>query len=126
MSQAQPSAPRSETVKALSPTTRLRVACAIGVIAAILAWFSDRGNPNAVSDWDQCWLAARALLHGQSAYSAVNAQSSPWPLIYPLPAVLLSLPFALVPLQLARALFAGVSSGLLAYALSTEWHGLLP
>jgi hypothetical protein len=56
----------------------------------------------------------------------VNAQTSPWPLIYPLPAVLLSLPFAVVPLQLARALFAGVSSGLLGYALSSRWIGLLP
>jgi hypothetical protein len=112
--------------KTPTPTARLGVAIALGTIAAILVWISDQGKPNAVSDWDQCWLAGRALLHGMSPYGAVNAQSSPWPLIYPLPAVLVSLPFALVPLQLARALFAGVSSGLLAYALSVEWLGLLP
>jgi hypothetical protein len=56
----------------------------------------------------------------------VNANSSPWPLIYPLPAVLVSLPFVLLPLSLARAVFAGVTSGLLAYALSACWLGLLP
>jgi hypothetical protein len=61
-----------------------------------------------------------------SPYGAVNAESSPWPLIYPLPAVLVSLPFTLVPLSLARSLFSGVSSGLLAYALSKRWVGLLP
>jgi hypothetical protein len=105
---------------------RLAVAVVIGVLATWLVWLSYRGHADAVSDWDQCWLAGRALLQGRSAYGAVNADTSPWPLIYPLPAVLVSLPFALVPLSVGRALFAGVSSGLLAYALSTRWVGLLP
>ena len=105
---------------------RLASSVAIAIAATILVWLADRGRTNAVSDWDQCWLAARALLASKSAYAAVNDQTSPWPLIYPLPAVLVSVPFALAPLQLARALFAGVSSGLLAYGLSLRWVGLLP
>jgi len=105
---------------------RIVIALTVGVIAAVMVWLAYRGHSDAVSDWDQCWLAARALLQGKSPYAAVNADTSPWPLIYPLPAVLVSLPFALVPLPLARALFAGVNSGLLAYAVSTRWLALLP
>jgi hypothetical protein len=105
---------------------RVVIALTVGAIAAVMVWLAYRGHSDAVSDWDQCWLAARALLQGKSPYAAVNADTSPWPLIYPLPAVLVSLPFALVPLPLARALFAGVSSGLLAYALSPRWLTLLP
>ena len=108
------------------PTARLAVAVTLGVMSATMVWTLYHGQPNAVSDWDQCWLAGRALLRGESPYGAVNAESSPWPLIYPLPAVLVSLPFTPVSLPLARALFAGVSSGFLAYALSTRWLGLLP
>ena len=85
-----------------------------------------KDDPDAVSDWDQCWIAGRALLQGLSPYAAVNAHSSPWPLIYPLPAVLVSLPFTPLPLPLARAAFTGVTSALLAYGLSTRWLGLLP
>lgn len=97
----------------------------VGSIAAILVWAQDI-DAKAVGDWDQCWIAGRALLQGRSPYAAVNDESSPWPLIYPLPAVLVSLPFTPLPLPLARALFTLVTSGLLAYALSTRWLGLLP
>ena len=107
-------------------SARLALAVGIGALASLLVWLSYHGHLDAVSDWDQCWLAGSALLHGRSPYGAVNGDTSPWPLIYPLPAVLVSLPFALVPLSVGRALFAGVSSGLLAYALSTRWVGLLP
>jgi hypothetical protein len=102
------------------------VAALVGATAFIIVWLVSLGESNAVSDWDQCWLGARALLGGHSPYAAVNADSSPWGLNYPLPAVLVSLPFAFFPLPLARGFFVGVGSGLLAYALSTRWLGLLP
>lgn len=108
-----------------SRSTRVLVGFAMGIIAGACVLMANDG-PDAVSDWDQCWLAGRALLHGRSPYAAVNSETSPWPLIYPLPAVLVSLPFTLLPLSLGRAFFAGVSSGLLAYALSARWIGLLP
>jgi hypothetical protein len=110
------------------PTRAVRLALAVTVaaLASLLVWLAYRGHTDAVSDWDQCWLAGRALLHGDPPYAAVNAETSPWPLIYPLPAVLVSLPFTLLPLSLGRALFAGASSGLLAFAVSKRWLGLLP
>jgi hypothetical protein len=110
----------------LAPAVRLRIALGVGAVASLLVWIGYRAAPNAVSDWDQCWLAGKALLRGVSPYDAVNAQSSPWGLNYPLPAVLVSLPFTLLPLSFGRALFAGVGSGLLAYTLSSYWLGLLP
>jgi hypothetical protein len=108
-----------------SRSTRLWVALGVGSLAAVAVLMS-KDDPSAVSDWDQCWIAGRALLQGLPPYAAVNAQSSPWPLIYPLPAVLVSLPFTPLPLPLARAAFTGVTSALLAYGLSTRWLGLLP
>ena len=105
--------------------TRLWLSLVLGSIAAVLVWAQDV-DATAVGDWDQCWIAGRALLQGMSPYAAVNAQASPWPLIYPLPAVLISLPFTPLPLPFARAAFTGVTSALLAYGLSTRWLGLLP
>jgi hypothetical protein len=109
----------------LPRSTRLWLSLAIGAVAGVLVWAQDI-DAKAVGDWDQCWIAGRALLQGKSPYAAVNAESSPWPLIYPLPAVLLSLPFTPLPLPLARAAFSAVTSALLAYGLSTRWLGLLP
>lgn len=43
-----------------------------------------------------------------------------FPLLYPLPAVLVAVPFALVPLRLADALFVGVGAGALAWALTRQ------
>jgi hypothetical protein len=118
--------PQKGRDRLLMPTVRLRIALLIGITAFIVVWVVFLGEPNAVSDWDQCWLGARALLRGGSPYSAVNAESSPWGLNYPMPAVLVSLPFAFFPPPLARGLFGGVGSGLLAYGISTSWVGLLP
>ena len=109
-----------------SPRARLIVGLGAGLLAACAVWMSYHGQPNAVSDWDQCWIAGKGILQGRPPYAVVNPEMSPWPLIYPLPAVLVSHPFALVPLSLARALFAGVGSGVLAYGLSTRWVALLP
>lgn len=110
---------------ALPQRTRLWLSLALGCVAAVLVWAHDV-DAKAVGDWDQCWIAGRALLQGKSPYAAVNAESSPWPLIYPLPAVLVSLPFTPLPLPFARAAFTGVTSALLAYGLSARWLGLLP
>lgn len=77
-------------------------------------------GPGGVSDWDQIWLAGRAVLHGQDPYLAVNAGNSPWGLVYPVPAVLVGLPFCLLPLQAARAAWFAIGAGVLAYAWGTK------
>jgi hypothetical protein len=69
-----------------------------------------RQRPGVISDWDPTWEGTRALLRGESPYAAI--QVPPWPnwLLYPLPALLVTIPFTFVPLWLARGLFAAVGA----------------
>src|SRR4051794_18352622 len=75
------------------------------------------------SMWDaaQLYIAGRALLAGHDPYAAVAASSFPWPLFYPLPAVLLFLPFACLPIEAARVAWAMVQGLLL--GLGARRHG---
>ncbi|HEU4564001.1 MAG TPA: hypothetical protein VFS05_05115, partial [Gemmatimonadaceae bacterium] len=107
---------------------RSAMALAIGALAAglSLALAAKQGYR---SDFDQLWGAARALLAGADPYAVVGpgrAVDWPFPLYYPLPAVLLAAPLALLPLSIARALFVGGSSALLAYLVTRDGYGRLP
>jgi len=74
------------------------------------------------------WLAARALLDGQEPYAAVPV-SAPYggQFLYPLPAALFAIPFALMPARIGGAVFVGVGFGWLAYHLlaSGRWRLLV-
>jgi hypothetical protein len=76
-----------------------------------------------VSDFDQIWVGARALIASESPYQAVRLGFAghgplPFPLFYPLPAVVVGVPFALLPLVAARATFAALSMGALSYLIA--------
>lgn len=106
---------------------RAGVAALIAVAAAayVLGFYGHQA-PGTVSDLDAIWTAARALHAGQDPYAAIPSPPWPWNLQYPLPAVLVALPFSLLPLALARAAFMGLSAGLLAYALTRRaWWPLI-
>jgi hypothetical protein len=69
------------------------------------------------------------MLAGENPYASVRPEG-PYPfndgLYYPLPGLLVVLPFALLPGSVAGALFIGLSSGLLAFGLLREGaHRLL-
>jgi hypothetical protein len=101
------------------------MASAMSLIMGSLTFWFFQANPQYVSDFDPLWVAARALTHGQDPYAAA-ASRWPWPLYYPLPAVVVLVPLAPFPLTVARAVFAGVSGGVLAYALSSRgWFWLV-
>jgi hypothetical protein len=106
---------------------RAAAALAIGVVAGLyVAAFYRRQSALSVSDFDAIWTAARALRAGADPYAAIQSPPWPWDLQYPLPAVLVALPFSLVPLELARAAFTGLSLALLAYAMSARaWWPLI-
>ncbi|HEV8218225.1 MAG TPA: hypothetical protein VGP95_20385 [Gemmatimonadaceae bacterium] len=73
------------------------------------------------SDFDQLWFAARVLIKGGDPYQAIGPGKAfewGWPLLYPLPTVVAVVPFAALPVLAARIIFAGLSAGLLAFALS--------
>jgi hypothetical protein len=93
----------------------------IPVAASLVAglwiwWYYAARSGNYWSDFDQLWLAGRALIAGTNPYAAVP-QSFRWPLYYPLPAVLVTLPLVALPLPLARAVFGGVTAGLASWAV---------
>lgn len=77
-------------------------------------WYAS--HPSEWSDFDQIWLGAHALVRGHNPYIEVP-KAFPWPLLYPLPALLLGLPFVMVPLELARVGFAMVTAGLCTWAV---------
>jgi hypothetical protein len=75
------------------------------------------------SDFEVWWHAARLLARGIDPYQ-LGPGSRDWPydgwLFYPLPAVLLTMPVAPLPLPLAGGIMLGIASGLLAWALSAD------
>lgn len=77
-------------------------------------------QPDAVSDWDAIWAGATALRHGGSPYAAIDPVRWGWTLRYPMPAIVVVLPFTWLPLAAARVIFVAGSAGLLAYVLASR------
>jgi len=73
--------------------------------------------PGWVPDIDQLWVAANALRTNQDPYAFVAAHF-PFPLYYPGPAIIVALPLSLMPLPVARTMFAGVGAALLTFAVT--------
>lgn len=97
--------------------------CAVYVIAL------GRANPDFVSDFDQVWAGARALWDGKNPYDVVGPGAEfhwRWPLYYPIPALLVVAPLGLMPVLVARAVFAGVSAALLAWGVTRDGWQRLP
>jgi hypothetical protein len=115
-----------------SPNTRARILCAIclGILAAVGTYTSHRHGVDSPSDWDEIWAAGRALLSGYDPYAAIQkahvSGQFRYPLVYPGTAVLASLPFASLPLSLGLAIWSGLGTGMLGWALTGRgWWGLL-
>ena len=122
----------SERNGAPSPVQRALAALAIAVLAGAYWFYAARVNPGGVSDFDQLWAGARALLSGQNPYDVVRANSAgpvgpfPYNLYYPLPALIVVAPLTAVPIIEARALFCALSFGVLAFVLTRRgWYPLV-
>jgi hypothetical protein len=105
----------SSQPRATTPGLReISATVAIALLAALFVLLRGTTNPE-VSDFDQLWHGARAVMMGANPYEYVGPFGQfRWDnLYYPLPAVLLASPFTLLPLLAARACFAAVSAGLL-------------
>jgi hypothetical protein len=105
----------------------LAIGCAYGVLTY---WLLVLRNPaTQASDFTYPWLAARAVAQGLDPYSYVRTHPTPLQnaLFYPMPAALVALPFAWLPVQLAGAAFVGVGCALLAFAVSKRdpWRLLI-
>ena len=97
---------------------------AVGCVGAVVCWLAYLLPPPSASDFDQLWVAARAFAAGRDPYAAVIAWGHPFPLFYPLPAVLLALPFAWLPVAAARAVWAGLGAAALTAAAFRYRRGL--
>ena len=109
-------------------TQRLMVAIAVGLAG---------GAINAVkvaqightSDFSVFWLAGRAVIGGESPYAAVYAGVRPWILsgfLYPFPAAIAAVPFALLAEGRGAVLFSAAGFGLLSFAMSRDGFDRLP
>ncbi|HET8624047.1 MAG TPA: hypothetical protein VFM14_10830 [Gemmatimonadales bacterium] len=85
------------------------------VMGGIAAW--SRSGGWFVSDFDQLWIAGRSLLAREDPYAGVLASGNQYPLYYPLPGVLVTLPLALLPLGLARTVLAVCTAFVAGYGL---------
>jgi hypothetical protein len=79
----------------------------VGCRLLLYAWMPER-----VSDFDFLYQAASRLLAGENPYPPATE----W-FPYPLPAVLLAVPFTAIPLSLARPIFDVLVGGAFVYAL---------
>jgi hypothetical protein len=100
-------------------------AVAAGLLAS-LRWKYAAWMP---SDLDHLWYAARAILSGGNPYDAVGPGKSfdwEWGVFYPLPAILLVLPFTVVPVVVARLAFSVLAGAALGFAMGSRWRSLWP
>jgi len=101
---------------------RATIALGLGAWGGFITYFSLIVAPHHLAkDFSWPWRAARAILDGHNPYNVIQA-TGPYPfnvgLFYPLPAAVVSLPFAPLSPATAGAAFFGISSALLAYGLS--------
>src|SRR5688500_4661766 len=68
---------------------RLLLAALVAVSSGTYVYFYARANPDFVSDFDQVWAGAAAVLRGENPYLVVGPRRAfhwAWPLYYPMPA----------------------------------------
>src|SRR6185437_1369207 len=112
------------------PTLALPFVLAVAIAFAVVCCWAASHRPNEVrTDFAQIWHAASALVAGHDPYAAVGPGTSfpkPYPLFYPLPAVLIGTPFTALSVKMADAAFAALGAGLLLFAvLRAERHRVL-
>ncbi len=120
----------SGTKPKLGTGDRLIMAAVLGGWGAFIAYFSMVSHPQHLAkDFSYPWRAARALLAGQNPYEVMRAVGE-YPfnsgLLYPLPAAIVATPLANLRPEIAGAIFVGLSSALLGWALLRDSPYRLP
>lgn len=97
---------------------RIAVSAAIGLASGAFCWFLMKHFHQGAADFGWAIHLARGVLARQNPYDTPFEQ-------YPLTAGLVALPFVRLQPEIAAALFWGISSSLLAFALTREGYGRL-
>ncbi len=112
-----------------SPRERLISAMIVALVSFAYAGARAWHEPAWPTDFDQLWHAARGFVHGADPYTVVGPGRRfewLWPLYYPMPAVVFSVPLTLVPVAVARVLFSGFAGALLGFSLGARLRYLWP
>jgi hypothetical protein len=117
-------------MKKLKAGDQFILAAVLGGWGAFIAYFTMVSHPQHVAkDFSYPWRAARALLEGANPYDVIRAVGE-YPfnsgLLYPLPAALVAAPFSQLRPEIAGALFVGLSSALLGWAILRDCPHRLP
>ncbi|HEU4642201.1 MAG TPA: hypothetical protein VFS44_07070 [Gemmatimonadaceae bacterium] len=105
---------------------RLALALAVGGTSGWIAHTALLHRGVLAGDFTWPWRAARILLQGHDPYVVIQATGR-YPFdnafLYPLPAALVTLPFAPLRAELAGALFVALGAALLAFVITRDdWH----
>lgn len=112
-----------------SPRARLVAAIAVGIAAAAFNW-TTKVHLGLATDLQQLIVAARALAHGMDPYGVVGPGLTydwPWRLLYPLPGVVVAMPFSAesLPFGVGAMGFVFVGATAFSYALTRDgWYRL--
>lgn len=104
------------------------IAAIIGTVSGAMAW-ALMARPGYAPDFFHYWSATRTLLEGANPYHVIPAgplNPGADPVLYPLPAMLLLVPFALLPLPVAGGAFVGLSAALAAWGVARTGAERLP
>ena len=110
-------------------SSRWRVAVVFALLAALYSGARHWANPTSPSDFDQLWYASRAFLSGTDPYSVVGPGKLfewSWPMYYSMPAILISVPLAWMPVAVARVVVATLTAGALGWAIGSKVRWLWP
>ena len=106
------------------PSRRQRILASLAIAIVAGGWtyvsLRLRGDWVWAADFTYPWLAARAVLQGVDAYAFVahaHPPFGPW-LLYPLPAALVTLPIAWLPMRVAASVGIGATCGFLAFSVT--------
>lgn len=114
-----------------SPSRRARlcVAALIGTLGSMFTLAEHLRLPDRPSDFGLAWFGARSLLKGVSPYPLVGpGRTYNWDwaeLLYPGTAMIVAMPFAILPEPAAAIAFVWISTALLAYAITAKGWDLL-
>jgi len=110
-------------------STRLITTIVIGLAAGIACYFTLISRGWQAADFTFSWRAGQALLERENPYQVI-IPSGEYPLqtyfYYPLTSALAAIPFYWFYPELAGAVFFGLSSALMAYALTQDGYYRLP
>jgi hypothetical protein len=108
--------------------TRLALALFAGILAGVLAGYTEIVTGPPGSDYRVVWTAARSVLHGIDPYGVTGSAVPPLGdrFFYPLPAWLFGMPFVWLPVSLAAVCFAAASGAFFMFAITRDGFERVP